>query len=159
MSRRTATDDKVTSTPATPKPREEHRQLPSSRTRALHGHAAELAHLETTTHSWKQSWIKMAKNSTFLAFVRYVLKACAGWVRTLVLSPVDIFFDPTSVIASLIIYPVIFVFLGIAELFLRIFGLLGGQHLLTYLGDKFADGYSIINWVNIHDKLCPVYFV
>jgi hypothetical protein len=89
----------------------------------------------------------MSKNSTFIAFVRYILKGVGEWLRTLILSPVSIILDPLNVICSLIIYPVIVFFLGAAELALRIFNMLGGQYLLSYLGNKYADGYSIINWV------------
>ncbi|ORY74764.1 Alpha/Beta hydrolase protein [Leucosporidium creatinivorum] len=110
----------------------------------LRDHAAELAHLSSV----RQSLMRRARRSLPIAFLNYILQSVASYLRTLFLSPSTIFFDPLSTIASIVIYPVIFLFLFLAVVFLWIASLLGLGRVMRAISNKWANGYSIINWPN-----------
>ncbi|SCV69560.1 BQ2448_2580 [Microbotryum intermedium] len=93
-----------------------------------------------------ESFIQRSRSSLFYAFFHYVAGNTIAFVRTLIVAPASILFDPLSTIATLIIYPVIYTFL-----FLAIFGLyltssIGGSAVISYISRRFADGYSVVNW-------------
>jgi hypothetical protein len=103
------------------------------------------------------------------------LQSVASYLRTLFLSPSTIFFDPLSTIASIIIYPVIFLFLFLAVVVLYVasllvrwlgwgstgcsmladlvHGLQGFGRIMRALSNKWANGYSLINWVGTSTEL------
>lgn len=106
--------------------------------------------------------------------LNYILQSVASYLRTLLLSPSTIFFDPLSTIASIVIYPVIFLFLFLAVLVLYVASLLASHVLLggstrlptdhsstlqgfgrvmRAISNKWANGYSLINWVSSSTEL------
>lgn len=67
--------------------------------------------------------------------------------------PATIFLDPLSTLATLFVYPFIFVGLGIATVVLWALSTFGGNCLLEWASNRWANGYSIINWVSTRARL------
>ncbi|GAA6023264.1 hypothetical protein JCM11491_003891 [Sporobolomyces phaffii] len=110
-------------------------------------HASELANL-TAEPTSGQSWTQRAKSSVPLAFALYLWNTLTAWVWTFVTSPASILLDPLSTFAALVVYPVVWLGLGVATFVFWIAGLSGGGKLIQAVADKFANGYSMVNWAN-----------
>jgi hypothetical protein len=110
-------------------------------------HASELANLTSEPKS-RQSWTQQAKSSVPLAFALYLWNTLTSWIWTFVTSPASILLDPLSTLTALIVYPVVWIGLGVATFVFWIAGLSGGGKLIELVSDKFAKGYSVVNWVS-----------
>ncbi|GAA5948289.1 hypothetical protein JCM3765_001353 [Sporobolomyces pararoseus] len=110
-------------------------------------HASELSNLTNEDKS-KQSWTQQAKTSVPLAFVLYLWNTLTSWIWTFFTSPASILLDPLSTIAALVIYPFVWFGLAVFVLVFWVAGLLGGGKLIDWISNKFAKGYSMVQWAN-----------
>ncbi|GAA5879905.1 hypothetical protein JCM16303_004392 [Sporobolomyces ruberrimus] len=110
-------------------------------------HASELANLSSESTS-RQSWTQRAKSSVPLAFALYLWNTVTSWIWTFVTSPASILLDPLSTLTALVVYPVVWFGLAIATFVFWIAGLSGGGKIIRDIADKYANGYSMVNWAN-----------
>ncbi|GAA6018068.1 hypothetical protein JCM10207_006070 [Rhodosporidiobolus poonsookiae] len=98
--------------------------------------------------SLKLSLTYWARRSTPISFVFFLYKNIVQWLFTLALAPATAFTDPTGTVAALTIYPLVWSGLFVAVAVFWVAGLLGGQKIITWMSNKWANGYSIVNWPN-----------
>ncbi|GAA5968429.1 hypothetical protein JCM11641_007633 [Rhodosporidiobolus odoratus] len=98
--------------------------------------------------TWRASFTYWAKRSTPVSFILFVWQTLAGWGWTLVLTPGTVFADPLGTAAALIVYPVVWTFLGLAVFVFWLASLVGGQGIIEWIGNEYANGYSMVNWPN-----------
>jgi CBS domain containing-hemolysin-like protein len=111
-------------------------------------HASELANLSAESTS-RQSWTQRAKSSVPLAFALYLWNTVTSWIWTFVTSPASILLDPLSTLTALVVYPVVWFGLAIATFVFWIAGLSGGGKIIRDIAEKFANGYSMVNWASL----------
>jgi hypothetical protein len=127
--------------------KKKHHNTALSHFSAQASHASELANL-TSEPTSEQSWTQRAKSSVPLAFALYLWNTLTSWVWTFVTSPASILLDPLSTLTALVVYPVVWIGLGIATFVFWIASLSGGGKLIESFSEKFANGYSMVNWVS-----------
>ncbi|KAK4052705.1 hypothetical protein OIV83_001992 [Microbotryomycetes sp. JL201] len=81
-----------------------------------------------------------------VALVLWTCESIKRFLTRLILAPISIFGDPLSTVASLIIYPVVFVAIAFAGTAFWVASLFGGGSLLEWLGSTFANGYGMASW-------------
>ncbi|GAA5848915.1 hypothetical protein JCM9279_004664 [Rhodotorula babjevae] len=114
---------------------------------ALHAHVQDLGRI---CHAQRKSprvaaW---ARRNIVVAFASFLGASVRTYLWTLVVSPASVLFDPLSTAATLILYPIIAVGLAFLVAVLYLFSLLGGRRIVNSLSNKYADGWSIVNWAD-----------
>ena len=124
------------------------KKIKTSNFTASTAHTAELSQLSISDHS-KLSYVQRAKQSVPLAFALYMWNTLISWIWTFITSPASILIDPLSTTAALIIYPVVWIGLAIFTAIFWLAGISGGGKIIESISEKFANGYSMVNWVSL----------
>ena len=83
------------------------------------------------------------------ALIVYLLRSLRNFVWTLVFSPATVFLDPVGAFAGLIITPVVAVGVALCCVVFWVGGKIGLDKVIDWASDKWADGYSMPNWVSL----------
>jgi len=113
---------------------------------AVHAHVQDLGRICHTQRK-SSSVAVWARRNIVVAFASFLVASVRTYLWTLVVSPASVLFDPLSTIATLVLYPVIAAGLAVLVAALYLFSLVGGRRIVNSLSAKYADGWSIVNWV------------
>ncbi|GAA6052174.1 hypothetical protein JCM3770_001255 [Rhodotorula araucariae] len=116
-------------------------------TSPAHAHVEDLGRI-CKAQGESRSVSSWARRNIVIAFFLYVVKNIRTFVWTLAVAPASFFTDPLSTVATLIIYPVITVGLGVAVAVLYFGSLLGLGRVFKRLGNRYANGWSLVNWAD-----------
>ncbi|KAM0786794.1 hypothetical protein ACM66B_002228 [Microbotryomycetes sp. NB124-2] len=112
-------------------------------------HVQEIGRIDQI-NTWQRAmhhpWARLLNLWYLVALVLWTLESIKRFSTRLVLAPVSIFGDPLSTVASLIIYPTVFVGVAIAGMSFWVASLFGGGNLIEWLASTFANGYGMANW-------------
>ncbi|GAA5900350.1 hypothetical protein JCM8208_005335 [Rhodotorula glutinis] len=114
---------------------------------ALHAHVQDLGRI-CRAQRRSSSVATWARRNIVVAFLSFLVSSGRTYLWTLVVSPASVLFDPLSTIATLILFPVITAGLAVLVAVLYLFSLLGGRRIVNSLSNKYADGWSIVNWAD-----------
>ncbi|GAA5870457.1 hypothetical protein JCM8547_004037 [Rhodosporidiobolus lusitaniae] len=110
-------------------------------------HLADLRRV-AKSQSIRASFGYLAKRSVPISFLFFTGQALKTIWLTALLSPATIVSDPLGTLAGLLFYPIIWIGLGTAVFVFWILSMLQGQKVIDYLSDKYAEGWSMVNWPN-----------
>lgn len=136
--------------------RKSHKKVETSTFSAGVAHTTELANLTLDVETSSTSWVQKAKQSVPLAFALYIWNTLTSWVWTFITSPASILIDPLSTTAALVIYPVVWLGLGLATFVFWLAGISGGGQIIENIAEKYAKGYSMVNWVR---RVCSCFIL
>ncbi|GAA5832008.1 hypothetical protein JCM11251_002783 [Rhodosporidiobolus azoricus] len=100
------------------------------------------------SENWSASFAFWAKRSVPISFFFFLVQNISSWIFSLIFSPMTILADPIGTVASLVIYPVVWTALGVVVFVFWILALFRGQKIIDWLGKRYAQGYSMVNWPN-----------
>ncbi|BGP51022.1 hypothetical protein JCM10450v2_006948 [Rhodotorula kratochvilovae] len=119
----------------------------ASPTSPVHNHLEDLGRICKAQRE-KRSVSQWARQNIVIAFLLYVAKNVRTFLWTLVVSPASIVTDPLSTTATLVVYPVVTTILLGAVVGLYLFSLLGGKRVVDWLSNRYAGGWSVVNWAD-----------
>lgn len=90
----------------------------------------------------------LARRSLPVSLFVFVVRATQTTVLALLLQPLLVLSDPLSFFFAAVAYPVIFVTLAATVVVLRLGYWLGLGKVIERLSNKYANGYSAVNWVS-----------
>ena len=112
-------------------------------------HRQDLERISNDLASWRVDLKNLARRNVVFALIVYLLRSLRNFVWTLVFSPATVFLDPVGTCVGLIITPIVNVGVAICCMVFWIGGKLGLDKVIDWVSDKWADGYSMPNWVSL----------
>ena len=116
---------------------------------ARSNHRQDLERISSDLASWRVDLKNLARTNVVFALIVYLLRSLRNFVWTLVFSPATVFLDPVGTFAGLIITPVVAVGVALCCVVFWVGGKIGLDKVIDWASDKWADGYSMPNWVSL----------
>lgn len=113
----------------------------------LHAHLNDVGRIKTHPAGLRSRLRDFSKRNIVAAYALFLVQGTLNWLSAFIFSPATAFTDPVNTFATLIIYPVINLVLGVLVAVLYIGSKFGGGYLIQIISDNYADGYSMANWV------------
>lgn len=132
-----------------------HDASPRDERACLKSHLRDVGHIRTHPAGLRSGFRDAAKRNIVAAYAYFLVQGVLQWLSAFIFSPATAFTDPLNTFATLIVYPVINIALGILVAVLWVGSRLGGGWVIQLISDNYADGYSMANWVRAS---CPRLF-
>lgn len=113
----------------------------------LHAHLNDVGRIKTHPAGLRSRFRDFSKRNIVAAYALFLVKGTLNWLSAFIFSPATAFTDPVNTSATLIVYPVINIVLGVLVAVLYVGSKLGGGWVIQLISDNYADGYSMANWV------------
>lgn len=110
-------------------------------------HRQDLERISSDLSSWRVDLKNLGRTNVVFALSVFLFRSLRNFVWTLVLSPATIFIDPIGTIAALITFSVVNIGVALCCVVFWLGGKLGLNRVIDRASDKWAQGYSMPNWV------------